>query len=308
MTSENLSKSQSGFSLIEISIGLLVVGLAIGMTLKFTRGMQDGQNRQQVRAQLDLIDAALANFVAVNKRLPCPANGTLAANAVGVGLEVVSPGPPPASNPPAGQCSPTNQINGVVPWLTLGLNANDIIDPWGGRILYRVDPLLAQASPLPPMMNMSNCDPSSTGTALGGACRNPIPSCTGNANCTSPLNFLIGKGLDVWNGINGVPGWNTRQNNRTLGTGAAYVLISQGPTGTGAYNARGSLQPGTMAAGTNETPNRNNRALAIPSVLANTYRDASPNDIAGGAHFDDYISHPSILTVINRANLGPRAH
>lgn len=307
MASSEISK-QSGFSLIEIAVALLVLGLAIGMTLKFTRGMQDGQNRQQVRVQLDAIEAALANFVAINKRLPCPANGTLAANAVGVGLEVISPGPPPAANPPIGQCSPTNQINGVVPWMSIGLNATDVIDPWGGRILYRVDPVLAQATPLAALMNMSNCDPSSTGAAVAGACKAPVPSCTGNANCTSPLNFLAGKGLDVWNGINGVAGWNLRQNNRGAGTGAAYVLISQGPTGTAAYNARGILQPGTMAAGTNETPNRNNRALAIPSALANTYRDATLNDVAGAAHFDDYISHPSITSVINRANLGPRAH
>lgn len=306
---ENLLKSNRGFTLVEIAISLLIIGMILGMTLQFTGSLQESQKRQQIRTQLNNIDAALANFVAINKRLPCPANGTLDVSAANAGLETLSPGPPPAANPPKGTCNPATQMNGVVPWASLGLSHSDTVDPWGGRILYRVDPQLAQGTPLSLLMDMSNCDPSSTGAALGtGACKAPIPSCTGNANCTSPTNFLTGKGLDVWDGVNGAIGWAVRQNNRGAGTGAAYVLIAHGPSGTGAYNGRGILQPGTIAAGTDETPNRNNRAVAIPSLQANTYRDAALNDVVAASHFDDYLSHPTIISVLNRANLGPRAH
>ncbi len=299
----------SGFSLVEIAMVLVIAGIAFSMVMTATRGSTDAGKRALIRSQLDAIDAALANFVAQNKRLPCPANGTLASSAAGAGTETLSPGPPPAALPPKGSCNPINQINGVVPWVSLGLSEADATDPWGARITYRVDSALAQGAPQAILMDMSSCDPSSTGGGLTATgCKVAVPPCAGNGNCSSPSEFLLNKGLDVWDGINGVAGWNIRQNNRGAGTGAAYVLISHGASGTGAYNKSGVLQPGSIAAGTDETPNRNNRALAIPSLLANTYRDAALNDVVSAAHFDDYLSHPKIMTVLNRAALGPRAH
>lgn len=306
------NKKRLGFSLIEIAIVLIIVGLALGMIFNLTGSMREGQQRTSVRTQLETIDTALANFVAQFKRLPCPANGTIASTAAGAGQETLSAGPPPVALPPKGTCNPNNQVNGVVPWVTLGLTESDITDPWGGRITYRVDPALAASSPFPQLMDMSNCDPSSVVPASPfpaiGACKTPVPSCTNTVGCTSPSEFLFNKGLDVWDGVNGVAGWNARQNNRSVGTGAAYVLISHGVSGAGAYNNRGVLQPGSIAVGTDETPNRNNVALVLPPTLASTYRDAALNDRTTAVHFDDYLSHPTIMNVLMKANLGPRAH
>ncbi|MDO8702008.1 MAG: type II secretion system protein [Undibacterium sp.] len=307
--SKKPSHFNQGFSLIEMAIVLLIIGLALGMTLNVTRGMRDTQNRQLVQSKLTTLDTALANFVAQNKRLPCPANGTIASGAVNAGIETLSPGPPPAALPPKGSCNPISQINGVIPWVTLGLTESDASDPWNGRMSYRVDPALAGSAPLPLLMNMSNCDPSRIAVGVAStSCAAPILPCTESSGCTSPNDFLLNKGLDVWNGVGGAGGWATRQNNPANGTGAAYVIISHGPSGTGAYNGNGILQPGSIAAGTNETPNRNNRAIAIPSALGTSYRDAQLNDITTAAHFDDYLSHPTIMSVLNKANLGPRAH
>ncbi len=298
-----------GFTLIEMAIVLLIIGLALGMILNLTGGLMDAQKRKAVRIGLDTVDIALANFVAVNKRLPCPANGSIASGALNAGVETLQVG--------SGLCNPANQSNGVLPWVTLGISENDALDPWNGRITYRVQPALA--SNLLRLMNMSWCDPAGiAATGAGGICNT---SCTGSA-CTSPSNFLANKGLDVWNGAPdpaNVAGWATRGNNPASGTGAAYVMISHGPSGTGAYNNGGVLQPGTVLAGSNETPNLNNQAIAIPSALATTYRDARLNDNPAppivpplppqpGYHFDDSLSHPSIVQVLNKASLGPRAH
>jgi prepilin-type N-terminal cleavage/methylation domain-containing protein len=321
---QNKIKKARGFSLVEVAMALVIGGIAVGMIITVTLSLRDGTQRSTIRTQLDTIDTALANFVAQNKRLPCPASGAVPTGNPNVGQETLWLGPALPSL--IGSCNPNTQSDGIVPWVTLGLSEADVTDPWGGRITYRVDPALATGSTFPRFMDMSNCDPSSTGlvSAVGG-CKAPVSPCTANANCTSPAEFLRNKGLDVWDGINGAAGWALRQNNRGAGTGAAYVLISHGPSGRGAYNKNGGVtQPGSIPPGTDEAINNNGIALlplppapvAAPgplsplpvSSLANTYRDAPLNDIATTAHFDDYLSHPTIMSVLNRANLGPRAH
>jgi prepilin-type N-terminal cleavage/methylation domain-containing protein len=317
-------KKTRGFSLLEIAIVLLIIGLAFGMIVGVTGSLREGQQRSTVRTQLDTIDTALANFVAQYKRLPCPANGTFASGALGAGIETLWGGP--VTPPTIGTCNPNNQANGVVPWVSLGLSEADATDPWGGRISYRVDPALATGSTFPRLMDMSNCDPASTGLADGsGRCSTPVPPCGASLDCTSPGEFLKNKGLDVWDGVNGAAGWALRQNNRSAGTGAAYVLISHGVSGAGAYNKNGgTTQPGTMIIGTDEAVNLNGNPLrptppvpvAAPGPLSplpvpsmpNTYRDAPLNDRPTTVHFDDYLSHPTIMTVLMKANLGPRAH
>ena len=309
-------KQSPAFTLVEMAIVLLVVGIVLAMVLGGGSAILDNQKRQNVRDRLDALDTALVNFVAVNKRLPCPADGRIASGAAGAGVETVV----------AGNCSPASQLHGVLPWATLGLSEEEASDPWQARLTYRVDPVLAASAPQPLLMNMSNCDPSATGPAgVGGVCSVPAAPCTGSASCTSPSNYLAGKGLDVWDGLNGAAGWAARQNNSSAGRGAAYVLISHGPSGSGAYNGRGILQPGTIALGKDwEEQTVNGQVLAKPATQANTYRDAPLNDSAkpfvvlppvvpaapprSEVHFDDYLSHPSIMTVLTRAQLGPRAH
>jgi hypothetical protein len=268
------------------------------MLLPLSTGMQDLQNRQLVRTQLNAIDTALANFVAQNKRLPCPANGSLPATNISAGLEEVLP---------SGACGPATAPNaetfGVVPWVTLGMKLSDVTDPWKDVITYRVD--FALTSKTTSLMNMSSCDPAGTMGAVAGACT-PSPPCT-MAACTSPQNFLVNKGLDVWDTVTT---YANRTNNRSLGTGAAYVTISHGPNMVGAYNAAGNYQTVGGVEGTNEKPNQNKTALALPATQVTAYVDAPLNDIQTppANHFDDYLSHPTVLAVLNAANLGPRAH
>ena len=54
------------------------------------------------------------------------------------------------------------------------------------------------------------------------------------------------------------------------------------------------------ALGTGETINANNQALQA------AYVDDNLSDATTAAHFDDIVSRPSILTVLTKAQLGPR--
>ena len=294
-------KKQAGAVLIAVVGAVMIIALAVFAKM-IMQDMERKSGKQLAIAATvgnshSLIDKALANFVAQNKRLPCPADGTLASGLLNAGVE--------SPFPPTGSCIPVNQTNGVVPWVTLGISENDAADPWNGRITYRVQPALA--SSLAKLMDMSWCDPAGTATGLSGLALACTPGCTGAA-CMNPLNFLYSKGLQVQDGAGG---WLNRPAPPWLGapalpppnsTGAAYVLISHGPTGAGAYNKAGVRQPGSIVVGINEMANRNGQPLTGATIFIDTAQNATANV----THFDDYLSHPTIATVLGNASLGAR--
>jgi len=215
----------------------------------------------------------------LQKRLPCPADGTSSA-----GTEIRNP---------AGICT-GNQQNGVVPWVTLGVSQAEATDGWDRRITYRTDAPLARDNG----MDMSWCDPAGTGgLGGGGACNTACTSST-LGSCTPPAAFTSNKGLTVRT----VAGTTTMNPAGTPPTGAAYVLISHGESGGGAYLDTGQPFAGTTTDGTEEQKN-------YPSLgLQAYYVDDQSADAPGAAHFDDIVVRPSVLNVATKAGLGPRTH
>lgn len=277
-----------GFTLVELTIALVIVALIGGVFVSVSVALLDQQRTAATRAKLTAIDAALVSFVAINRRLPCPADGTLATGAEVFGTQ---------DNP----C--TNQSAGVVPWAALGLTAADIEDGWGIRITYRMDPYLARTN----AMDMSNCDPAGTGTPSSSGtppktiCATASGTCSAAtlANCVKPLDFLAGKGVEVRDSVSGTAVMNPAA---TPSTGAAYLLISHGENQAGGYGSSGALSASAKGiVGTNE---EHNRADASQSY----YVDAPQNFSDSLARFDDFVARPSIISVIQRAHLGPRSH
>ena len=277
-----------GFSLVELTVVLVILTLIGGLFTSMFMGLYDGQRATTTRNKLAAIDAALVSFAAVNKRLPCPADGAGFA-----GTEViVSPDQP---------C--VNQSRGVVPWVTLGLTARDIEDAWGTRITYRVDPYLARIN----AMDMSNCDPAGTGVPSTSGTP-PKPKCTVTGGvcaaatldyCVSPASFLAAKGLEIRDAVGGTVLMNPAG---AIPTGAAYALISHGENRAGGYGDGGQLLASVKGMeGTNESQNR---ADGSPSY----YVDAPQRFVDDLSHFDDMVVRPSLMSVIQRAHLGPRSH
>lgn len=117
---------QTGFTLIEISIVLLVVSILLGYTMAFLPVQQELKQYRQVDDEMDNILGELIAFAQVAGRLPCPDNDD-------DGLEDVNAGPPIT-------CT---AVIGNVPARTMGiygdLSDNGVlIDPWGRRYLYSV--------------------------------------------------------------------------------------------------------------------------------------------------------------------------
>ena len=313
LTPARCARSSAGFTLIEIAVVIVVLSLLLAMFAGLGTAMLGQQRREATRQRLAGVETALALFVSQNQRLPCPADGTRAGTDASAGVEQITttPGLPSTCN--------GNQINGVVPWRALGLSEQDATDGWGNRLTYRVHPDLVTT----PAMNFTFCDPGGTGSFVpfqpaspAGYCDATCASATFPTSCTRPSAVTDNKGLRVCN-IGGVvvmnpaPGVAFTSGNCSYAvvtptpppTGAAYLVISHGENGEGAFNNQGVVQgASSTASGTEEAKN------AANLVLGTYFVDDFPSYPAGTGHFDDFVLRPSILTVVTKAQLGPRAH
>ena len=116
-----------GFSLIELSIVLVVFALLAGSLLPLAAGQRQHREESRAAQQLDLALEALHAYAVVHGQLPCPADPGL-----------------PASDPQAGLASCASEY-GILPWQTLGLPATD---PWGSYLSYFADKKYTAAPPV----------------------------------------------------------------------------------------------------------------------------------------------------------------
>ncbi len=122
-------RKAAGFTLVELSIVLLIVGLLLGGLLPTLSAQVDQRHIDETRKQLNEIKQALIGFAMINGRLPCPASST------SNGIESFASG----GNATNGNCS--NFYDGFVPAATLGLPATSstgLTDAWGNPLHYAV--------------------------------------------------------------------------------------------------------------------------------------------------------------------------
>lgn len=115
----------TGFSLVEMAVVLAIVALLLGGLLPTISAQVEQAKRNETRKQMDEIMAALLGYATAQTppKLPCPAPAGTPTGATGAGVSdctiaVVS-----------------NTVNGVVPWVTLGVNETDA---WGRRFTYSI--------------------------------------------------------------------------------------------------------------------------------------------------------------------------
>lgn len=294
--SSEAARRASGFTLIEVVVVMLIFGVVVTMVAVMTRGISAAQKRSLTAARIATVEAALVQFVQQQRRLPCPADGRVASSVNSAGTEDTA----------GVNC---NMIHGVVPWRVLGLSENDATDGWDRRITYRPFPALT----LTAGMDMSWCDPAGTEPPVPPtaprACANTCSS-TNPATCTPPAAFIYSKGMRVLNLAS--PQATVMDPVFPAVTGAAYVLISHGESGGGGYLNSGVLGVSSVDDGDEEKKNYANLGYTPPapanSATGTYYVDHGISDVAGANHFDDIVSRPSILSVITKAGLGPRAH
>ena len=107
-------KAQQGFSLLEMAIVLVVLGLILGGILMPLSTQMEKQDRDETQRTLQDIQDALIGYAMANGRLPCPDTD---------GDGIIDMG---------GTCS---NVQGTIPWVDLGVGKEDA---WGRPFTYRV--------------------------------------------------------------------------------------------------------------------------------------------------------------------------
>lgn len=138
-TDDSHTKPCRGFTLLEMTVVLLLIGLLSAGLLPILSAQIEQQQRMQTKAQLQQIKQALIGFMLTHQRLPCPASPasqgreSFCRNASGH----CEPTTAPQSH---GKCS--HYFNGWVPAASLGLDQvyhqGMITDSWQQPLRYAV--------------------------------------------------------------------------------------------------------------------------------------------------------------------------
>lgn len=132
---------QRGFTLVELAIVTLIIGLLLSGILISITTSQDQRNVEESQKLITQAVDAIYGFAAVNGRLPCPATATSSGRESFCTNEIGACAPELFAPPPThGRCAA--QFDGFVPAATLGIAPTDdqriAIDAWGSRIRYAV--------------------------------------------------------------------------------------------------------------------------------------------------------------------------
>ena len=125
--------SANGFSLIELSVAIIVIALLLGSLLVPLSTQVDERRYAETQTQLEHVREALIGFALANRYLPCPAisatDGREDRDSTTSACTLVSGNP---------------KRDGYIPWVTLGVAPQDA---WDDLIRYSVDPDFARSDP-----------------------------------------------------------------------------------------------------------------------------------------------------------------
>lgn len=134
-----ISVRRSGFSLVEISIVLVVVATMLAGVLPAITESQKTNASTETIDRMEAIEQAILTYRVGQERIPCPSSLTLSVNVGNFGKEGATPGTCTGGTP-AATFGPSGQVvAGGVPVKTLGLPDEYAFDGWGRRFVYYVD-------------------------------------------------------------------------------------------------------------------------------------------------------------------------
>lgn len=289
-------KLETGFTLIELAVVLVIIAILLSGGIEFRAGYVRNNNIAVTNTRLENIAAHLNYFVGKYKRLPCP-------TAPGGGANYVYPNYSSVSNAygyervdsfcdnPGG----TMQAMGEVPWLSLGIPESMVKDGWGNKFVYRVDPSLT----LPEIVGSQN----------GGMDFKGFEINTTNGTQSYEEN-LKRKGIFVCE-VDDSDAKDPDFRRPDEGTGAAYVLISNGAQAFATANdyektnqmgyAIKEIGSGNEGYQTEITSTPFGKACFVSAP----YIDTDTGTGAAAKFFDDVIFAPKLSVVLSETHMEP---
>ena len=258
--------------LVLIAVFTLAQMQGRGISLQATRN-------SEVQTPISRIQARLLDFVRLNKRLPCPA------------AQLLDTGVPVPNGPTVALAYACINPDGTVPWAVLGLSENDVLDPWGRKISYRVVSGAKSATALEGL-DRSQCDTEVLIPALSPATNLP-DLITGL--CQKPIAVLP---RTLATTLTGIPSLTVNDKGANV-TGVAYVLVSHGETGRGAYLPGGQRLLPLPASGGAEASNVSVGSYAIATSNSTIAVDQT-------TFFDDIVVYELLNNLIEKSGLAAR--
>jgi prepilin-type N-terminal cleavage/methylation domain-containing protein len=255
--------NKRGFTLLELSIVLTLIGVILGMGLVILTATTQAAQFNTTVARMDAIHKMVLNFAVANDRIPCPGDLTLTTSSAnygyeagagsgsspGVGTGVCSGG---SMSPVANNVASSGTAEGAVPTRALKLSDDYMYDGWGRKIRYAVDPTYTVAGSLPVT---GVC----TATATPDASAITVDDASGAARTSM----------------------------------GAYALVSHGANGHGAYTS-GGVMMNTGSTNTAELGNCNCSSAGVANATyVPTYVQKAPtiDPTTTTDNFDDIVTY-----------------
>ncbi len=148
--------AERGFSLVEVSVVLIVIGLLVVPIIVMYNQYIKSRQIGQTRSAISMVDSALIKYVAKFGRYPIPSHPSIPMGTVGFGQSAAPPtGPwPVCTNPSSGVVCRTNVnthggadvLIGAIPFAEIGIPFSASLDGYGTRFTYAVTRSLTEAS------------------------------------------------------------------------------------------------------------------------------------------------------------------
>jgi prepilin-type N-terminal cleavage/methylation domain-containing protein len=307
-----------GFTLIEMAMVMVVMGFIMLTVFPALSMMKTANQRALTQSNLNMLMQATAAYVQANGCLPCP---TPAAT-TGTGFGHVRGD---TNTAPCGAC-PAGAVEGIPPFLSLGIPAASAHDGYNHWISMRVDPLLTNnpvlaTIPVSPAIAPPSapCTCTLQTTSQGQSCvssspavcnctlvTSPSVSCT-STNAGQSVQGLCQKNLSTTAGARPVhvitPGGSSQP--------AAVLFISYGAQGYGSFmaSAQQEFVDGTrMSFPANSFACVNGCAGGFAQCNASgtgTFCDAAYTvDNTGLFSYDDVIAFADRNTLVSRFGNG----
>jgi len=265
-------KNRAGFTLIELSIVLLLISIAMGSLLSIAINKTETDRNKDTIAKMEAIEKAIAFYLAENGGIPCPADSSQAPNNAAFGVAT-------RNGVNAYNCngtSPTWYFNvgfpnlalGSVPTKTLQLPDDYAFDAWGRRFTYSM---------------IEQCNTSNIQYLVAY-----LPSAVTNPSYNAANNFSLAGTC----GTAGTAGFTINSAaGSTIVSNAVYVLLSHGKNGHGAYPHQGAaLGTGRVVSATTPGTFEINNAL---------YTAAGANQTGAGVYYQQTENLSTLSSNVN---------